>query len=68
MVRPAAQYLWSGQRASGFVLLLLAPLALVAAVAADLTAIGLLGIFAVAGAGAQFAAQRYLRHQGMKLV
>lgn len=49
-------------------LLLLAPLALVAAVAADLTAIGLLGIFAVAGAGAQFAAQRYLRHQGMKLV
>ncbi|KAK9827740.1 hypothetical protein WJX81_008185, partial [Elliptochloris bilobata] len=62
------RYLWSGRRAGGFALLLLTPPALVAAVASDLAAVQLLGVLAAAAAGAQFAAQRYLRQQGMKLV
>ena len=49
-------------------MLLLTPPALAAAVAADLTAVGLLGVLAALGGGAQFAAQRYLRQQGMRLV
>lgn len=62
------QYLWSGRRAGGFALLLLAPPALVAAAASDLAAVQLLGLLGAAAAGAQFAAQRYLRQQGLRLV
>ena len=62
------QYLWSGRRVGGFALLLLAPPALVAAVASDLAAVQLLGALAAASAGAQLAAQRYLRQQGLRLV
>ena len=52
----------------GFTLLLLTPLALVAAAASDLAAVSLLGLLAGAAAGAQFAAQRYLRQLGMRIV
>ena len=52
----------------GFVLLLLAPPALVAAAASDLAAVQLLGLLGAVAAGAQFAAQRYLRQQGLRLV